>query len=110
MSTTQSILTATQANSTAIFSAFKTHTEAPRIDTKTSVLTLIRHAYPEYHVTEVEEKKVSLYEFALADKATLVHDAEADEFNATRTWRAVGEGIEKKTHPGQLHDEFRFAR
>ena len=106
----KSILTATQANGAEIFSAFKSHTEAPRIDTKTTVLTLIRNAYPDYHVTEVEEKRVSLYEFAATDKALLILDHEDEAFNATRGWRAVGEGIEKKTHPGTLKDEFRFAR
>lgn len=110
MPASRSILAATQANNIDVFSAFKSHTEAPRIDTKTTALTLIRNAYPDYHVTEVEEKKVSLYEFATAGKAELVLDCEDEAFNATREWHAVGEGIEKKTHPGKLSDQFRFAR
>ncbi|KAF2024191.1 P-loop containing nucleoside triphosphate hydrolase protein [Setomelanomma holmii] len=110
MPATMTLLSATQANSAAVFSTFKTHTEAPRIDTKTTAVTLIRNAYPGYHVTEVEEKKVALFDFADAGKAELVHDAEDDDFNATRTWRSVGDGVEKKVNPGMLVDEWRFAR
>lgn len=100
MPAARSILAATQDNSASIFSAFKTHTEAQRVDTKNTVLTLIRNAYPDYHVTEVEERKVSLREYAATDKASIVIDAEDEAFNATREWHPVGEGIEKKTHPG----------
>jgi transitional endoplasmic reticulum ATPase len=110
MPASKSVLAATQANNVDVFSAFRSHTEAPRIDTRSTVLTLIRKSYPDYHVTEVEERKVSLYEFAASGKAELVLDAEDEAFNATREWSAVGEGIEKKTHPGKLSDEFRFAR
>jgi transitional endoplasmic reticulum ATPase len=110
MPAARTLLASTQANSAAIFSKFKLHCDAPRVDTKTHALTLIRNAYPDYHVTEVEEKKVSLFEFAGADKATLIFDAEDEAFNATRDWQAVGEGVEKKKHPGQLKDDFRFAR
>jgi transitional endoplasmic reticulum ATPase len=106
----RSILAATQAKSVDVFSAFKAHAEAPRIDTKTTVLTLIRNAYPDYNVTEVEEKKISLREFAGAGKAEQVLDSEDEAFNATKEWHAVGEGIEKKTHPGKLTDQYRFAR
>lgn len=105
-----SVLTATQGNSAAIFEAFKIHCEAPRVDTKTNVLKLIREAYPEYHVTEVAEKRTSLFEYAAAGKAELIFDHEDEAFNATREWEAVGEGIEKKLHPGKLRDDFRFAR
>jgi transitional endoplasmic reticulum ATPase len=110
MPASKSILAATQANNVDVFSAFKAHSDAPRIDTKTTALTLIRKAYSDYHITEVEEKKVSLHEFAAAGKAELVLDSEDEAFNATREWHAVGEGIEKKTHPGKLNDQFRFAR
>jgi transitional endoplasmic reticulum ATPase len=110
MPAARTLLSSTQANSATIFSEFKSHCDAPRVDTKTHALTLIRNAYPDYHVTEVEEKKVSLFEFASAGKATLIFDAEEEAFNATREWRAVGEGVEKKMHPGKLKDEFRFAR
>jgi hypothetical protein len=84
MPAARSILSATQDNSASIFSAFKTHTEAQRVDTKNTVLTLIRNAYPDYHVTEVEERKVSLREYAATDKASIVIDAEDEAFNATR--------------------------
>lgn len=110
MSDTKSILSATQANSADMFADFKSHTKAPRIETKTVVLNQIRHAYPDYHVTEVEEKRVSLFEYAAADKAKLVLDAEDEAFMTTKAWRSIGEGIEKKTHPGALKDEFRYAR
>ena len=93
-----------------MFSSFKSHCDAKRVDTKTSTLTLLRNAYEDYHVTEVEAKQVSLFEYAATDKALLTFDSEDEQFNAARTWRAVGEGIEKRMHPGKLKDDFRFAR
>jgi transitional endoplasmic reticulum ATPase len=110
MPAVRTLLSSTRENNGTIFRDFKAHCDAPRVDTKTNALTLLRNAYPDYHVTEVEEKKVSLFEFAGADKATLIFDAENEAFNATREWKAVGEGVEKKMHPGKLKDDFRFAR
>jgi transitional endoplasmic reticulum ATPase len=110
MPASRSILAATQAKNIDVYSAFKAHTESPRIDTRTTVLTLIRDAYPDYNVTEVDEKKISLHEFAGAGKAEKVLDSEDEAFNTTKEWHAVGEGIEKKTHPGKLSDQYRFAR
>ncbi|KAF1835298.1 proteasome-activating nucleotidase [Decorospora gaudefroyi] len=110
MPASRTLLSATQSNSAEIFHAFKSHCDAPRVDTKTSALTLIRSAYPDYHVTEVEEKYASLFEFAGAGKAVLSLDAEEDEFYLSREWKAVGEGVRKKMHPGELTDRFRFAR
>ena len=89
--------------------AFKQHTDSPRTETKNTALSLLRNAYPDYHVTEADEYKVSLREFAAADQASLVVDAE-DETFATRDWHAVGEGSEKDQRPGELKDEYRFAR
>jgi transitional endoplasmic reticulum ATPase len=110
MPATKSILSATKANNNAVFSAFKIHCAAPRVDTKTTALTLIRNDYPDYHVTEVEERTASLFEFAIAGHAELNLDVEDESFNATREWEPVGEGIEKTNHPGKLKDEYRFAR
>jgi transitional endoplasmic reticulum ATPase len=110
MPAAKSILAATHTESANVFSAFRSHTLAPRTDTKTVILDLIRSTYPDHHVTEVNERKVSLHEFAASGKASSVLDAEDEAFNATRDWHAVGEGIEKKTHPGALKDEHRFAR
>lgn len=110
MPAARSTLTATQEHSSSIFSGFKSHCNAKRVDTRTTTLTLLRNAYEDYYVTEVEAKQISLFEFAAADKALLSFDFEDEYFNATRTWRAVGEGIEKKMHPGKLTDDFRFAR
>ncbi|KAJ4366256.1 hypothetical protein N0V83_007892 [Neocucurbitaria cava] len=111
MPSTKTLLTATQPNSAAVFDAFKLHCDAPRVETRTTILTQLRSAYPDHHVTEAEERRVSLFEFAAAtDKAVLNFDDEGEGFQATRDWRAVGEGIEKKVHPGRLRDEFRFAR
>ena len=110
MPAAKSILIATQECSASVFNNFKSHSDAQRIDTKTTTLTLLRNAYTDYHVTEVEAKHVSLFEFAATDKALLIFDSEDENFNATRDWRTVGEGIEKKMHPGKLTDSFRFAR
>jgi transitional endoplasmic reticulum ATPase len=110
MSASKSVLADTQGSNATISQTFRIHCNAPRNDTKTTVLTLIREAYRGYHVTEVDEKRVSLFEFAAHDKAQLIFDAEEATFNATRAWKAVGDGIEKKMHPGKLKDEFRFVR
>ncbi|XPT02771.1 hypothetical protein M3J09_011881 [Ascochyta lentis] len=110
MPAARSTLAATQEHGASIFTNFKSHCDAKRVDTKTTTLTLLRNAYEDYHVTEVEAKQVSLFEFAAADKALLMLDSEDERFNATRNWRSVGEGIEKKMHPGKLTDDFRFAR
>ncbi|CAO2657834.1 Nn.00g070940.m01.CDS01 [Neocucurbitaria sp. VM-36] len=110
MPATKTILTATQANSADVFNAFKSHCDAPRVETKAKVLTQLRAAYPDHHVTEAVEKRVSLFEFAATEKALLILDDEGESFQATRDWSAVGDGIKKKLHPGRLRDEFRFAR
>jgi transitional endoplasmic reticulum ATPase len=110
MAPTNPIFSATSENSADIFGAFKNHTSAPRIETRTVVLNLIRNHYGGFHVTEVDERKVSLFEYAGADKAKLVLDGDDELFMSTKGWRAVGEGIEKKTHPGKLQDDFRYAR
>lgn len=110
MPAARSMLAATQDCNASVFSTFKKHNEAQRTDTKTTALTVIRSAYPDYHVTEVDEFKISLREFAAADQASLVLDTEDEIFYATREWHAVGEGIEKDMNPGDLKDEFRFAR
>lgn len=96
-------------NATKAFTSFKHHTQGQRVDTKTTALTLIRHAYPDHHVTEVMQKSASLFEFAEAGKATFDFDTGSDA-NATRVWRAVGEGIEKRRSEGELKDDWRFAR
>jgi transitional endoplasmic reticulum ATPase len=93
-----------------MFSSFKSHCDAKRVDTKTTLLTLLRNAYEDYHVTEVDARKIALLEFASADKALLTLDSDDEQFNATRNWRSIGDGIEKKVHPGALTDDFRFAR
>jgi transitional endoplasmic reticulum ATPase len=104
------MLAATTNNNGSAFSAFKTHSNAQRMETKSATLTLIRNAYLDYHVTEVDEGNVSLREYAGTDAASITLDAEDDSFMLTRQWRAVGEGIEKVTHSGELRDEARFAR
>lgn len=110
MPATKTILSATQANSTAIFDAFKAHCNAPRIDTKNHVLKLIREAYPDHHVTEVEEGHAALFDFASADKAVSIIDSEDEAMLSAREWHSVGEGVEKKMHPGSLSDDYRFVR
>lgn len=110
MPAAKTILTSTQASGVAIFNEFKSHCNAPRVETRNNVLKMIRDAYPDYHVTEVDERRVSLFEFAAADKALLIFDAEDESFNASRKWTSVGNGVEKRLHPGTLIDEFRFAR
>lgn len=104
------MLAATRDSRQNVFSNYKLHTNAARNDSKTTFFTHIRSAYPDYHVTEVDESKVSLREFAAADQASLVVDAEDDTLYATREWHAIGEGLENDDHPGELTDAIRFAR
>lgn len=110
MPAARSTLAATQEHSASIFSDFKSHCDAKRVDTKTTTLTLLRNAYEDYHITEVDARKIALFDYASTDKALLTLDSDGEQFNATRDWGAVGEGIEKKMHPGTLTDDFRFAR
>jgi transitional endoplasmic reticulum ATPase len=110
MDTATSILDATRTGSINVFSAFKSHSQAPRVDTKTTLSQHLHAWYTDYHITEVNERKVSLHEFAAAGKASSIVDAGDQAFNATRDWHPVGEGIAKKTHPGVLADDYRFAR
>jgi transitional endoplasmic reticulum ATPase len=110
MPAARSTLAATQEHGASMFSSFKSHCDAKRVDTKTTLLTLLRNAYEDYHVTEVDARKIALLEFASADKALLTLDSDDEQFNATRNWRSIGDGIEKKVHPGALTDDFRFAR
>lgn len=110
MADINTLLSATQTNNTDLTAAFRTHANSPRVETKTVILSLIRDWYPEYHVTEVDEKHASFLEYASAGHAKSTLDSDDESFMASRAWRAVGEGIEKKTHPGNLKDDFRFAR
>lgn len=71
---------------------------------------MLRKEYADYHVTEVAASEAALLEYAAAGKATLVLDTEDETFHAKRSWQSVGEGVEKKMHPGKLADSFRFAR
>ena len=101
---------ALQAAADSVVSQFREHTSAHRVDTKSAFLNLVRENYPGYHVTETEERKVSLFEFAAAGKAEIYFDTDDDAFHATRLWKSVGEGIEKKVHPGKLDDDYRLVR
>lgn len=93
-----------------VFDAFSEHASQQRIETKQRVLNIIRKQYPQHHVTVVDLATCSLLEFAGAGKATFAHEADDETFNATRAWKPVGSGVEKKTHPGRLQDDFHFAR
>ncbi|KAF2450896.1 P-loop containing nucleoside triphosphate hydrolase protein [Karstenula rhodostoma CBS 690.94] len=93
-----------------VFDAFSEHAGQQRVETKQRVLNIIRKQYPQHHVTVVDAGGCSLLEFAAAGKATASHEADDETFNATRQWKPVGTGIEKKTHPGTLQDDFHFAR
>jgi transitional endoplasmic reticulum ATPase len=105
-----SLLAATHQSRNAVLSRFKEHTGGVRIDTNTKVLNMLRDEYTEYHVTEVSAKEAALFEFAAAGKAALVLDADDETFQAKRSWLAVGDGVDKKMHPGKLTDGYRFAR
>lgn len=93
-----------------VFNAFSEHAGQQRIETKQRVLNIVRKQYSQYHVTVVDAGSCSLLEFAAAGKATASHEADDETFNATRKWKPVGSGIEKKTHPGSLQDDYHFAR
>ncbi|KAF1973629.1 proteasome-activating nucleotidase [Bimuria novae-zelandiae CBS 107.79] len=97
-------------NITAVYSRFNDHASAQRVETKQRVLNILRQEYPEYRVTVVDAGPCSLLEFAAAGKAEAVFQADDESFNATREWKPVGTGIEKKTHPGTLNDDYHFAR
>lgn len=103
-------LVATQLSGLDVFNNFQIHCNGQRTETKSEVMKLLRQSYSSYHITEAEEKHVSLFEFARAGKAEYELDYEDGAFNNTRQWRAFGKGVEKKEHPGILHDDFRFAR
>lgn len=94
----------------AVFTAFNKHAGAPRIESKQYVLNIIRNEYPLHHVTVVDSSSCSLLDFAAAGKAKVECEAADEMFNATRGWKPVGSGVEKKTHPGKLADEYHFAR
>lgn len=108
--TMSDFLTETRAEGADFLNAFREHANAPRVETKTVVLSGIRATHPDHHVTEVEEKKVSLFEYAAAGKAKCILDVGDEGFMATKAWKSVGEGVGKKEHPGELKDEFRYAR
>jgi len=110
MPAAKDMLSATLDQSNHVFNQFLGHCRGTRIDTKTRALDLLKATYSSYHVTEVNESLVALFEYAAAEKATLTLDSDSESFNATRRWHSVGERIEKKLHPGKLDDEYRFAR
>ena len=110
MPAAKDILAATLDSNAAVADTFKQHFSDTRADTKTTILNALRQSYPTHHVTEAGDHNLSFVEFAEAGKATLVLDSAPEAFNATRAWKPVGEGVEKRAHPGKLEDEYRFAR
>jgi transitional endoplasmic reticulum ATPase len=110
MASSSSLLADTYGSRDVILNVFKKHAGGTRIDTNTTVLSMLRDHYAEYHVTEVDANNAALFEFAAAGKAELVLDAEDEKFHAERSWLAVGDGVDKKMHPGKLTDSHRFAR
>ena len=93
-----------------VFDTFNSHASAQRLETKQYVLNTLRKQYPEHHVTVVDAGSCSLLEFAAAGKAVATLEAQEEMFHATREWKPVGTGVEKKTHPGRLQDDYNFAR
>jgi AAA+ superfamily predicted ATPase len=110
MAQSNDILARTEVDNKTFISEFEQHCNGTRTDTKTLFLARLRQTYPSLHVTEVEQHKASLFEYAEAGKATSRLDSDEEYFNATRKWRSVGESMEKKLHPGRLDDEYRLAR
>lgn len=110
MPAAKDLLSATFVDNKNILSNFAHHCSGNRVETQSQVLSLIRSTYPDYHVTEAAESRISLFEYAEAGKAILTLDSDEDSFAATRKWHPVGERIQKKLHPGKLDDDFRFAR
>lgn len=110
MSSSQTLIASAHENDKTVFDSFRQHASGTRVETKSTALNIIRKAYPDYHVTEVDARNCALFEFAAAGKATLTHLSDEESFDTTRHWGPVGNGIEKKLHPGKLSDEWRFAR
>lgn len=110
MPAARDLLSATADHGHSVYNSFKEHTNGSRTDTRNTITTLLRQDYPDYHVTEVNECRISLFDYAEANKATVIFDHSEESFHSTRRWQSVGERIEKKLHPGKLADEFRFAR
>jgi transitional endoplasmic reticulum ATPase len=110
MATSTNLLAATEENRRQADDRFMSHCSSARVDSNVATLSLIRSAYGDYHVTEVDAREVALLEYAAADNAAVVFDGEDTSFHAMRTWHPVGEGVAKKMHPGKLDDAFRFAR
>lgn len=110
MGSTQEVSVDDRTDDRIVFDTFDHHASAQRIETKQRMLNVIRRQYPRHHVTVVDAGPCSLLEFAAVGKATATFEAEEETFNATREWKPVGAGIEKKTHPGRLNDDYHFAR
>ena len=110
MPAARTTLSSTSSTNNAVYINFEEHCRGERVETRNKLLSLLRSCYADFHVTEVDEAKVSLFDFADADKATLELDAEDEKFKAARKWGSVGEGVQKKMHPGHLMDDYRFAR
>jgi len=110
MPAARTTLSSTSSTNNDVYLNFEEHCRGERVETRNKLLSLLRGCYADFHVTEVDEAKVSLFDFADADKATLELDAEDEKFKAVRKWGPVGEGVQKKMHPGHLMDDYRFAR
>lgn len=110
MSGLEGTASSAMTNDQIVFDAFNHHASAQRVETKQHVLNTLRKQYSEYHVTAVDAGQCSLLEFAAAGKATATFEGQEELFHATREWKPVGTGVEKKTHPGILQDDYSFAR
>jgi len=93
-----------------LLAAFQNHCSGQRVDTQIALLDLIRQAHLQFHVTAVQKSVCSLLEYADAGKAVASFDGHDETFHADARWSPVGNRLEKKQHPGTIHDDHRFAR
>ncbi|OCK87812.1 P-loop containing nucleoside triphosphate hydrolase protein [Cenococcum geophilum 1.58] len=94
----------------AAFEEFKQHCSGQRTSTTLSVIEGLRKTHPDHHVTAVLRTSCSLLEYAAAGKATATFDGNGEGFDVLRGWKSVGEGLEKRDHPGRLQDSVNFGR
>ncbi|KAF4631341.1 hypothetical protein G7Y89_g6785 [Cudoniella acicularis] len=89
---------------------YLTHHSAPKPDTSTFVLSLLRSTHPSHHITKTTKHKCDLLNFALAGHAVATPSNDSTLYDSTRLSRQPHTRLQRQTEPSTLYDDVAFGR
>ena len=90
----------------SVFSQYKKHCAATRINTDLAVTEAIRASHPRCHVTSISTRGCDLIGYAKAGHGTAILQTEGDDFLGQRTYSPPRTRMENS--PGKLGDKVTF--